>query len=52
LEDGGPVRVLVTEQRLDRTGEPTLRDLSEALIAVYGPDYGIHKSHPGFAVHR
>src|SRR6266851_2106533 len=35
LEDGGPVRVLVTEQRLGRTGEPTLRDLSEALIAVY-----------------
>src|SRR3712207_815590 len=29
LEDGGAVRVLVTEQRLGRTGEPTLRDLSE-----------------------
>jgi 3-(3-hydroxy-phenyl)propionate hydroxylase len=42
LEDGGPVRVLVTEQRLGRTGEPTLRDLGEALIAVYGTDYGIH----------
>src|SRR5918998_1481303 len=41
LEDGGPVRVMVTEQRLGRTGEPTLRDLSEALIAVYGTDYGI-----------
>src|SRR5215218_8905726 len=42
LEDGGPVRVLVTEQRLGRTGEPTLRDLSEALIAAYGTDFGIH----------
>src|SRR5262245_2321579 len=42
LEGGGPVRVLVTEQRLGRTGEPTLRDLSEALIAVYGTDFGIH----------
>jgi 3-(3-hydroxy-phenyl)propionate hydroxylase len=41
LEDGGPVRVMVTEH-LGRTGEPTLRDLSEALIAVYGTDYGIH----------
>jgi 2-polyprenyl-6-methoxyphenol hydroxylase-like FAD-dependent oxidoreductase len=41
-ENGGPVRVLVTEQRLGRIGEPTLRDLSEALIAVYGTDYGIH----------
>ena len=42
MEDGGPVRVLVTEQHLGSTGEPTLRDLSEALIAVYGTDYGIH----------
>ena len=42
LEDGGPVRVMVTEQHLGRTGEPTLRDLSEALIAVYGADFGIH----------
>jgi hypothetical protein len=36
------VRVMVTEQRLGRTGEPTLRDLSEALIAYYGTDYGVH----------
>jgi 3-(3-hydroxy-phenyl)propionate hydroxylase len=42
LDDGGSVRVLVTEQRLSRTGKPTLRDLSEALIAIYGADYGIH----------
>ncbi|HVF02546.1 MAG TPA: FAD-dependent monooxygenase [Rubrobacteraceae bacterium] len=42
LEDGGPVRVMVTEQHVGATGEPTLRDLSEALIAVYGTDYGIH----------
>jgi 3-(3-hydroxy-phenyl)propionate hydroxylase len=36
------VRVLVTEQHVGPTTEPTLRDLSEALIAVYGTDYGIH----------
>src|SRR5205814_8050425 len=42
LEDGGAVRVLVTEQRLGRTGEPTLGDLSKALVAVYGTDYRIH----------
>src|ERR687889_256703 len=41
-EDGRTVRVMVTEQRLGQTGEPTLRDLSEALIAVYGTDYGVH----------
>jgi 3-(3-hydroxy-phenyl)propionate hydroxylase len=42
LEDGRRVRVLVTEQHVGDTTEPTLRDLSEALIAVYGTDYGIH----------
>jgi len=41
-EDGGPVRVVLTEQQLGPTSEPTLRDLSEALIAVYGTDYRIH----------
>jgi 2-polyprenyl-6-methoxyphenol hydroxylase-like FAD-dependent oxidoreductase len=40
--DSGPVRVMVTEGHLGPTSEPTLRDLSEALIAVYGTDYGIH----------
>jgi 2-polyprenyl-6-methoxyphenol hydroxylase-like FAD-dependent oxidoreductase len=38
----GPVRVMVTEQHPGATSEPTLRDLSQALIAVYGTDYGIH----------
>ncbi|OBG96304.1 hypothetical protein A5697_22015 [Mycobacterium sp. E3251] len=41
-EEGGPVRVMVTERRLGSSSEPTLGDLSEALIAVYGTDYGIH----------
>jgi 2-polyprenyl-6-methoxyphenol hydroxylase-like FAD-dependent oxidoreductase len=40
--DRGPVGILVTERQVGATGEPTLRDLSEALIAVYGTDYGIH----------
>jgi 3-(3-hydroxy-phenyl)propionate hydroxylase len=42
LEEGGSMRVMVTEQHIGPTGEPTLRDLSEALIAIYGTDYGIH----------
>src|SRR5438874_11968914 len=42
-KDGGPIGVMVTEQHVGSTSsEPTLRDLSEALIAVYGTDYGIH----------
>ena len=44
LEDGGPVRVLVTEPQVGRTDEPTLRDLSEALIAARGTDYGMHSA--------
>ena len=40
--DEGPVRVMVTEANVGATEEPTLRDLSEALITVYGTDYGIH----------
>jgi 2-polyprenyl-6-methoxyphenol hydroxylase-like FAD-dependent oxidoreductase len=40
--DRGPVRVMVTEQQLGTSSEPTLRDLSEALITVYGTDFGIH----------
>ncbi|HEX9564545.1 MAG TPA: FAD-dependent monooxygenase [Gemmatimonadaceae bacterium] len=42
FKDGGPVRVMVTEEHVGPTTKPTLRDLSEALIAVYGTDYGIH----------
>jgi 2-polyprenyl-6-methoxyphenol hydroxylase-like FAD-dependent oxidoreductase len=41
-KEGGSVRVMVTEEHVGATTEPTLRDLSEALIAVYGTDYGIH----------
>ena len=40
--DRGPVGVLVTERQVGATGEPTLADLREALIVVYGTDYGIH----------
>ena len=41
-EDGVRVGVLVTEQHVGHMTEPTLRDLSEALIAAYGTDYGVH----------
>jgi 2-polyprenyl-6-methoxyphenol hydroxylase-like FAD-dependent oxidoreductase len=40
--DGGPVRVMVTERQIGASSEPTLRELSEALIGVYGTDFGIH----------
>jgi 2-polyprenyl-6-methoxyphenol hydroxylase-like FAD-dependent oxidoreductase len=40
--DRGPIRVTVTERHLGVGSEPTLRDLREALIAVYGTDFGAH----------
>jgi 2-polyprenyl-6-methoxyphenol hydroxylase-like FAD-dependent oxidoreductase len=41
-EGGAPYRVVLTEEHLDHTSEPTLHDLSEALFAAYGTDYGVH----------
>src|SRR5688500_7534710 len=38
---GGTVGVMLTESQVG-SSEPTLRDLSAGLIAVYGTDYGIH----------
>jgi 2-polyprenyl-6-methoxyphenol hydroxylase-like FAD-dependent oxidoreductase len=40
--DHGPVRVMVTDQNVGSTGEPTLHDVSEALISIYGTDFGVH----------
>jgi 3-(3-hydroxy-phenyl)propionate hydroxylase len=42
LEDGRRARVVLTERQVGAEREPTLRDVSEALIAAYGTDYGIH----------
>jgi 2-polyprenyl-6-methoxyphenol hydroxylase-like FAD-dependent oxidoreductase len=38
---GGTVGVMLTESQVGTT-EPTLDDLRELLVAVYGTDYGIH----------
>jgi 2-polyprenyl-6-methoxyphenol hydroxylase-like FAD-dependent oxidoreductase len=42
MEDGTAFRVVVTEQQIGPSSEPTLHDLSEALIAVFGTDFGAH----------
>ena len=42
LEDGKRVGVVVSERYAGQAGEPTLGDLSRALIAVWGTDYGVH----------
>lgn len=41
MEDGR-ARIVLTESRIGPATEPTLSDLREALIAVYGTDYGVH----------
>jgi 3-(3-hydroxy-phenyl)propionate hydroxylase len=42
VENGKSARIVLTEPQLRLDSEPTLRDVSEALAAVYGTDYGIH----------
>jgi len=42
LEDGKRFGVVVSDHYAGQTGEPTLRDLSQALVAVWGTDYGVH----------
>ena len=44
FKDGGPVRVMVTEEHVGATSKPSLRDLREALVAVYGTDFGIRSA--------
>lgn len=46
LEHGAGMRVVLTEQERKVGGEPTLADVSEALIAVYGTDFGVHSPGP------
>jgi 3-(3-hydroxy-phenyl)propionate hydroxylase len=43
LEDG-QVGVVLTERQVEPAGEPTLRDIREAMVAVYGTDYGIRNA--------
>src|SRR5690348_15516072 len=41
-ESGDRIRVVLTERQVEHTSEPTLRDVSEALIAADETDYGVH----------
>ena len=42
LEEGKRARVVLIEPRVVQSDEPALDDLREALIAVYGTDFGVH----------
>ena len=41
MGEGGPVRVLLIEPDVEQTGTPTLDELRDALIGVYGSDFGL-----------
>jgi 3-(3-hydroxy-phenyl)propionate hydroxylase len=42
LEDGKRARVVLIEQDVRQGDDPTLEELREALVAVYGTDFGVH----------
>jgi len=42
MDDGKRVRVVLRDERVIQGEEPTLRDLRDALIALYGTDFGVH----------
>lgn len=40
-EDTESIRVVLTEADVDHAGEPSLREFREALVGVYGTDFGL-----------
>ena len=42
--EGGLVGVLITEGELARTGEPSIDELRQALVTVYGTDFGLRRA--------
>ena len=43
-QDGEPIRVVLTERHVDHTGDPSMDELRDALVAVYGTDYGLRSA--------
>jgi 3-(3-hydroxy-phenyl)propionate hydroxylase len=43
-QEGEPIRVVLTERTVDHTGDPSIDELREALVAVYGTDYGLRSA--------
>jgi 3-(3-hydroxy-phenyl)propionate hydroxylase len=41
--DGG-LRILLTEREVEHTGEPSMDELREALVGVYGTDFGLRRA--------
>jgi 2-polyprenyl-6-methoxyphenol hydroxylase-like FAD-dependent oxidoreductase len=43
-EAGEPIRLVLTERTPEHTGEPGMDELREALVGVYGTDYGLRRA--------
>jgi 3-(3-hydroxy-phenyl)propionate hydroxylase len=43
-EPGEPIRMVLTEPHVEQTGNPTIDELRDALVAVYGTDYGLRSA--------
>ena len=43
VNGGGPFGVVLREQEVEHADEPTLRELREALVRVYGTDFGVQR---------
>jgi 3-(3-hydroxy-phenyl)propionate hydroxylase len=41
-QEGERIGVVLTERHVEHTGEPSMDELREALVGVYGTDYGVH----------
>ena len=41
---GGPYRVVLRERQVEHTGDPGMDELREALVVVYGTDYGLRRA--------
>ena len=43
-QEGEPIRIVLTERTVDHAGDPRVDELREALVAVYGTDYGLRSA--------
>jgi 3-(3-hydroxy-phenyl)propionate hydroxylase len=42
--EGEPIRLVLTERRLEHGGQPSLDELRDALVGVYGTDFGLRRA--------
>ena len=43
-EEGDPIGVVLTEREVVHADEPSIDDLREALVSIYGTDYGLRRA--------